>query len=83
MGEHAMKLWVAIDEAGNVISLNRAAAGGTSARPAGSRMSAAQSSGKILSLEVPRGLAGKPLSELHDSLRVDLSGTVPELKRKD
>jgi hypothetical protein len=73
-----MKLSVMIDRDGHVISLHDPQAAGSS------RIKArAPEGGQILLLDTPAELAGKSLLEIHDLVRVDLTGPAPVLKRKE
>ncbi|HXZ02409.1 MAG TPA: hypothetical protein VEI03_20605 [Stellaceae bacterium] len=76
-----MKLSVAIDRDGNVISLHEPAKNAPSAGSSGVKMRAPKG-GKVLSLDAPPGLAGKSLVEIHDLVRVDFSGPAPVLRHK-
>jgi hypothetical protein len=76
-----MKVCVVIDSSGNIISLHEPAKSDPSAKSSQIRMSA-HANGKVFSLDAPPSLKGRPLTEIHDSVRIDLSGRKPTLKRK-
>jgi hypothetical protein len=76
-----MKLAVAIDREGNVISLHELQA---SEPPSGSsrvRIRAPRG-GKVLSLDVPAEFRKMSLVEIHDVVHVDVSEAKPMLRRK-